>query len=147
PAEGTASARRTYLARVAYSLRSAPHFTSECSTARRSMKRLTLLAALFSAAFLAACGGSKSNPPPLPPRGTFATASLNGHYALAMSGADGVAVAYTARVGSFVADGAGHITGSLEDVLTLGAGAPASQVVFSGGTYQILANGRGVMGL
>jgi hypothetical protein len=111
------------------------------------MRRLALIAPLSIAGFLAACGGGNSNPAPPPPSGNFSNASLNGHYAFAMSGADGVTGAYTARVGSFVADGAGHITSGLEDVLNLGAGAAASQVSFSGGTYQLLANGRGVMGL
>ena len=111
------------------------------------MRRLALLAISLCGALLAACGGGNSNPAPPPPSGTFSNASLSGHYAFAMSGADGVTGAYTARVGSIVADGAGRITSGLEDVVNLGTGSPASQVSFSGGTYQILSNGRGVMGL
>ena len=111
------------------------------------MRRLALLAISLCGALLAACGGGNSNPAPPPPSGNFSNASLSGHYAFAMSGADGVTGAYTARVGSIVADGAGRITSGLEDVVNLGTGSPASQVSFSGGTYQILSNGRGVMGL
>jgi hypothetical protein len=51
--------------------------------------------------------------------------------------------AYTARIGSFTADGSGNITGGLEDVLNLGSGQPASVVLFTGGNYQVQANGRG----
>jgi hypothetical protein len=51
--------------------------------------------------------------------------------------------AYAARVGSFTADGAGHITGGLEDVLQLSAGQPAAQVSFAGGNYSVQSNGRG----
>jgi hypothetical protein len=111
------------------------------------MSRLALLAISLCTAMLAACGGGNSNPAPPPPSGNFSNASLSGHYAFAMSGADGVTGAYTARVGSIVADGAGRITSGLEDVVNLGTGSPASQVSFSGGTYEILSNGRGVMGL
>lgn len=64
-----------------------------------------------------------------------------------MSGVDGVNGAYLARVGSFTADGSGHITGGLEDVLNLSSVVPASQVALTNSTYQILANGRGTITL
>ena len=103
--------------------------------------------ALAFAAFLAACGGSGSTITPPPPAGNFANASLNGQYAFSMSGADLVSGAFIARVGSIVADGQGHITSGLEDLLDLGSGSPASQITFSSGTYQIQANGRGLITL
>jgi hypothetical protein len=62
-----------------------------------------------------------------------------------MSGVDLNSGAFIARVGSFAADGQGHITSGLEDVVDLGSGSPASLVTFSNGTYQIQANGRGLI--
>jgi hypothetical protein len=61
-----------------------------------------------------------------------------------MSGID-LSGAYLARAGSFAADGNGKITAALEDVVDLGATPTASVVAFTGGTYQVQANGRGVM--
>jgi hypothetical protein len=109
------------------------------------MRRVFHLAAIALAGFLAACGGGGSTITPPPPMGNFSNASLNGQYAFSMSGVDLNSGAFTARVGSFAADGQGHITGGLEDVLDLGSGSPASQVTFSNGTYQIQANGRGLI--
>jgi len=62
-----------------------------------------------------------------------------------MSGVDLTSGAYIARIGSIAADGNGHITSGLEDVQDLGSATPTSQVSFSSGTYQIQANGRGVI--
>jgi len=97
------------------------------------------------AGYLAACGGSGSNITPPPPAGNLSNARLNGQDALSMSGVDQTSGAFIARVGSFAADGQGHITTGLEDLLDLGSGSPASQVTFSNGTYQIQANGRGLI--
>jgi hypothetical protein len=99
----------------------------------------TLLLAISVA--LAACGGGSNITPP-PPAGNFTNASLKGQYAFSMSGIDTVG-AYIARVGSFVADGNGAITAGLEDVVDGNSG--ASEVTFSGGTYTIQANGRGLL--
>jgi len=109
------------------------------------MKRIFLLGAIALAGYLAACGGSGTTITPPPPTGNFSNASLNGQYAFSMSGVDLNSGAFTARVGSFAADGQGHITTGLEDVLDLGSGSPASLVTFSNGTYQIQANGRGLI--
>jgi hypothetical protein len=89
---------------------------------------------------LLACGGGTIQPPP--PSGPYSNASLHGQYAFTMSGVD-LNGAYTARAGSFTADGAGNITGGLEDVLQLSTGAPAALVSFSGGHYTVQSNGRG----
>jgi hypothetical protein len=109
------------------------------------MRRIFHLAAIALAVSMAACGGSGSTITPPPPAGNFSNASLNGQYAFSMSGVDLNSGAYIARVGSFAADGQGHVTAGLEDVLDLGSGSPASQLTFSNGTYQIQANGRGVI--
>jgi hypothetical protein len=102
-------------------------------------------AAIALAGYLAACGGGGTTITPPPPAGNFSNASLNGQYVFSMSGVDLNSGAYIARVGSFAADGQGHITAGLEDVLDLGSGSPASQLTFSNGTYQIQANGRGLI--
>jgi hypothetical protein len=111
------------------------------------MNRIFRLARFALAGSLAACGGSGSTITPPPPAGNFSNASLNGQYAFSMSGVDLNTGAFIARVGSIAADGQGHITAGLEDLLDLGSGIPASQITFSGGTYQIQANGRGLISL
>jgi hypothetical protein len=68
---------------------------------------------------------------------------LKGNYAFSMSGMDPANNgAYFARVGSFVADGAGNIKSGYEDVVDLGVS--VGQVTFSG-QYNVLANGRGTI--
>ena len=109
------------------------------------MRRIFGVATIALAGYLAACGGSGANITPPPPAGNFSNASLNGQYAFSMSGVDLNSGAYIARIGSLAADGQGHITAGLEDVLDLGSSNPASLMTFSNGTYQIQANGRGVI--
>ena len=109
------------------------------------MKQIFHVAAIVMAGYLAACGGSGTTITPPPPTGNFSNASLNGQYAFSMSGVDLNSGAFIARVGSFAADGQGHITSGLEDALDLGSGSSASQVTFSNGTYQIQGNGRGLI--
>ena len=106
-----------------------------------------LAVGVMLAGFLAACGGSGAPITPPPPAGTFSNASLTGQYAFSMSGVAATSGAYIAEIGSFAADGQGHITAGLADLLNLGDTIPASIVTFSNGTYQIQANGRGVITL
>ena len=86
-----------------------------------SIMRWFLLAAILLASLTAACGNGGTavvGPPPPPPTGNFSTANLKGQYAFLMSGTElcsGLSSFFT-RVGSFTADGSGHITGGLEDV-------------------------------
>ncbi|MGB2626162.1 MAG: hypothetical protein WAK20_05205 [Candidatus Acidiferrum sp.] len=105
------------------------------------MKRILLILPVATAIFLAACGGGSNITPP-PPAGTFSDASLKGQYAFSMSGID-TNGAYIARVGSFVADGNGSITAGLEDLVQGSSG--ASEITFSGGSYTIQSNGRGLL--
>lgn len=109
------------------------------------MKRILAAVTMAMAGFLAGCGGSGSNITPPPPAGNFSNASLNGQYAFSMSGVDLNSGAYIARIGSLAADGQGHVTSGLEDLVDLGSGGPASLVTFSNGTYEIQANGRGLI--
>jgi hypothetical protein len=106
------------------------------------VKGLLALLIACGASYLIGCGGSSSTP--APPSGGFSNASLKGQYGFSMSGID-LSGAYLARAGSFASDGNGKITAALEDVVDLGANPTTSVVAFTGGTYQVQANGRGVM--
>ena len=105
------------------------------------MRRLALLFSIAIAAFAASCGGG-SRPTPPPPMGGFSNADLNGQYAFLMSGTD--SGGFFGRVGVFVADGAGHVTGGIEDVNTSSG---EQTLAFSSSTYSIQADGRGTVQL
>jgi hypothetical protein len=106
------------------------------------MKRGALLLTLFIAAFEAACSGGDSTTLP-PPTGGFSNSSLKGQYAFIMNGQapDGP----IARIGTFVADGSGNITGGLEVVNTISNG--LQLLSFSASAYQVKADGRGAINL
>jgi hypothetical protein len=107
--------------------------------------RRLFLTTCILAAFLTACGGDSGGINPPPPAGPFSNATLTGQFAFSLSGRDSNG-AYVAHIGSIVADGQGHITGGLEDFLSLGAGT-VTTIPITGGTYQIQSNGRAVMTL
>lgn len=106
------------------------------------MKPLLALLIIGGGMGWSGCGGSSSTP--APPSGGFSNASLKGQYGFSMSGID-LSGAYLSRAGSFAADGNGKITAALEDLVDLGAIPTTSTIAFTGGTYQVQANGRGVM--
>src|SRR5260370_7292139 len=112
---------------------------------KRFLLDLTAAAALWSAA----CGGGGSSVTPPPPAGNFSAASLNGQYAFVTSGEvftpGSISATPLSRVGSFTADGQGHITGGVEDVNA--AGTPTNAISISGGSYTISADGRGTLSL
>lgn len=103
---------------------------------------LSVFFAMFVAAFAGACSGGGSGPTPPPPTGGFSNADLNGQYAFLMSGTD--INGFFGRVGVFVADGNGHITGGIEDVNNA---AGEQTLVFTNNTYSIGADGRGEINL
>jgi hypothetical protein len=109
------------------------------------MKRGALLLTLVLSAFGAACssGGSGDTLPPPPPVG-FSNSSLKGQYAFIMTGEapDG---SFLARIGTFVADGVGGISGGTELVRTVGNG--LQQFAFSSTGYEVKSDGRGAMNL
>ncbi len=109
------------------------------------MRRWTLLLTLCVAAFAAACSGGGSVPVPPPPVGGFSNADLNGQYAFLMSGTD--AGGFFGRVGVFVADGKGNITGGIEDVNTGLNGGVTETISFTNSAYSIQADGRGTLQL
>ena len=118
----------------------------EADMGRRKCGILAAAAIAFGG-YLAACGDSGAPITPPPPAGNFSNASLSGQYAFSMSGVGLSSGAFVARVGSFAADGQGHITAGVEDVLDLGSGSPAAVMTISSGTYQVQANGRGLITL
>jgi hypothetical protein len=118
------------------------------------MRRLTLVVLVVVGSFAAACGGGGSGsdpgpgpgPGPTPPPPKFSNASLSGPYAFSMTGTELCAGSgsFFGRVGTFVADAHGNITGGLEDV-NICTGVETLQ--FTGGTYSIGPDGRGTLGL
>jgi hypothetical protein len=113
------------------------------------MKRLALLVSLALASLTTACGGGGSNPgppPPPPPGAKFSNASLAGQYAFSMTGTEscGGQGSLFGRAGTFTADGNGNITTGLEDVNVCTG---VATIPFTGGTYSIGADGRGVVAL
>jgi hypothetical protein len=110
------------------------------------VKRLIAVLAACFAIFVVACGGGSSpspTPTPTPTPTGFTNASLTGQYALEMSGTD-LNGSFIARVCSFTADGAGNISAAVEDVNDAGS---FNIVQFTGGTYTIGTDGRGVLTL
>jgi hypothetical protein len=108
------------------------------------MNRLALFLAISAALFAAACGYSSSVVTPPPPVGNFSNANLKGQYAFSMSGSD-VSGTFFARIGSFIADGNGNITGGVEDVNIPGSG--NQTIAYTASTYSIQADGRGTINL
>src|SRR4029077_18001461 len=115
----------------------------------RPMNRQVPLVSLLALTLLGvACGGGgggiSGTPAPTPNNGPYGAASLNGTYAFTMTGQD--SGGFFARVGSFSANGAGAITGGVEDVNS--ATIPgAATLQFTSGTYSISSNGKGTLSL
>jgi hypothetical protein len=114
------------------------------------MKRFLLGLGAAAALWSAACSSGSGTIPPPPPVGTFTLSSLSGTYAFVTNGevfSNGAVTATPlARTGSFVADGKGGITGGVEDVAQPGA-LPSLAIPFTGGSYTISADGRGILTL
>lgn len=108
------------------------------------MKALLSTPAALLALTILSCGGSPPTPPP--PNSGFTNASLKGQYAFLLSGVD-ITGAYSARIGSFTADGAGNVTAGLQDVLSLSTSQGFSQISATGGSYSIQSNGSGTLTL
>lgn len=114
------------------------------ATMRVALVALGLVLAMLSAACGGGGGGISGTPAPTPAPGPYSVASLNGSYAFTMTGQD--AGGFFARVGSFSANGAGAITGGVEDVNS--ATIPGTATLpFSGGTYSISSSGKGTLSL
>src|SRR5579859_1058320 len=112
------------------------------------MKRGALLLTLVVASFGAACsgGGGGGTTPPPPPLG-FSNSSLKGQYAFTMTGQtfQDPNGPFVARIGTFIADGNGNITGGVELVNTASGGLQSFNFQNSG--YQVSSDGRGGLNL
>ena len=101
-------------------------------------KRFALSVAIIATlAVLNGCGGGGSLSFP-PPQGNFTNASFSGPFAFSYSGSD--AGGFLAVAGSLQADGAGHITGGMQDINS-GVGIFTNSPVT--GSYTVRADGRG----
>lgn len=111
------------------------------------MKRLLFASSVVAVLWSAACNGGSTIQPP-PPTGKYSVSSLNGTYAFTTSGevcaGCSVAAMPLARVGSFMADGKGGITGGIYDVVTQG-GASSTVSINSNSSYTVNADGRGTL--
>lgn len=105
------------------------------------MHFLLSLAAAIALMIIAGCGGGNSVTFPTP-QGSFTNANLNGPFAFSYTGLD--AGGFLAVAGSFVADGAGHITSGTQDINS-GVGVSPNAAVT--GTYLVRADGRGTITL
>src|SRR4051794_18346468 len=90
---------------------------------------LVSLVAAIALIAIAGCGGGNGVSFP-PPQGSFTNANLNGPFAFSYIGSD--AGGFLAVAGSFVADGAGHITSGTQDINSDAAVSPNAAV---SGTY------------
>jgi hypothetical protein len=102
---------------------------------------LLSLATAITLMIVAGCGGGSKLTFPTP-QGTFTNANLNGSFAFSYIGSD--PGGFLAVAGSFVADGAGHITSGTQDI---NSGAGISTNVASSGTYLVRSDGRGTITL
>jgi hypothetical protein len=114
------------------------------------MKRLLLSLSMATALWGAACSSGGPNIQPPPPAGKYSVSSLKGTYAFTTSGevCAGCTTLATplTRVGSFIADGKGGITGGIYDVVIQG-GASSTVSVNSNSSYAVNADGRGTLTL
>ncbi|MFL6387493.1 MAG: hypothetical protein ACJ71U_08405 [Terriglobales bacterium] len=102
---------------------------------------LLSIATAITLIIVAGCGGGSKLTFPTP-QGTFTNANLNGSFAFSYIGSD--PGGFLAVAGSFVADGAGHITSGTQDI---NSGAGISTNVASSGTYLVRSDGRGTITL
>lgn len=106
-----------------------------------SRRQFVLPLVLSAVAVLAGCGGgnsvTKGTPPP---SGSFSNSDLNGTYVFSVAGSDSGGN-YMATVGTFIADGSGHVTGGTLDFNDNATGASSNQAV-TGGTYVVGVDGR-----
>jgi hypothetical protein len=110
------------------------------------MRKILLTSiSLVGLAVLVACGGNSNNTPvPTPPstgnNAGFSTSSLKGTYVFAANGV--TASNNYAVAGTFIADGAGNITGGMRDSVDDG-GHQALNSLLDSGSYSVNQDGRG----
>jgi len=102
---------------------------------------LVSIAAAITLITIAGCGGNGSISFP-PPQGGFTNANLTGPFAFSYIGSD--AGGFLAVAGSFVADGAGHLSSGTQDI---NSGVAVNTNAAVSGTYLVRADGRGTITL
>ena len=106
-----------------------------------SSRHQLILPVIFSAlTVLAGCGGNASTKATPPPSGSFSNSNLNGTYVFSVAGSDSGGN-YMATVGTFIADGNGHISGGTLDFNDNATGPSPNQAV-TGGNYFVGVDGR-----
>ena len=106
-----------------------------------SLRHQLVVPVIFSAlAVLAGCGGTPVTKATPPPSGSFSNSNLNGTYVFSVAGSDSGGN-YMATVGTFIADGKGHISGGTLDFNDNATGPSPNQAV-TGGNYFIGVDGR-----
>jgi hypothetical protein len=105
-------------------------------------KGIAPLLALFTLAFLVACGGSSSPHAVAPPTGGFNNGNLNGTYVFSTAGVDASGF-FTTIVGSFTAQSGSISGGSLDLVSADPAVLVNPGVSITSSTYRITSDGRG----
>lgn len=101
--------------------------------------RLILPAILLLIAVLAGCGGSSNPSVTPPPSGSFSNSNLSGTYVFSVTGTD-TANNFVAMMGTFTADGKGHISTGIIDVN--GTGTTLLEAAISSGIYNVGKDGR-----
>lgn len=113
------------------------------------MKRFLFALASAAALWTAACSNGGPGVQPPPPVGKYGLSSLNGQYAFTTSGESfrgGLSATPLSRVGTFTADGAGHISGGVEDINANGNVTNAI-LIDNASSYTVNADGRGTLTL
>jgi hypothetical protein len=113
------------------------------------VKRALVLSVCAAALWAGACSSGGGTVTPPPPVIGFSNSSLQGQYAFSMTGTtastSGGTVEPFSRVGSFIADGKGNITGGAEDITIFQNG--SNEFDFTAGSYTVNGDGRGTLSL
>jgi hypothetical protein len=110
-------------------------------------KKMFLVLGLFTGMIFAAGCGAGAGVHGIPPGGgggPYSNASLNGSYVYQLAGTVSSTGASYQESGVFIADGAGHITGGIDDA-TQGTTSRIGNTI--SGTYAIAGNGTGTISL
>ncbi|HEU4415725.1 MAG TPA: hypothetical protein VFT65_13140, partial [Candidatus Angelobacter sp.] len=113
----------------------ATHEVTAMAINQRSLLFITIIGVGI---LLAGCGGGGPSISFPPPQGGFNNSNLSGAFAFSYTGSD--AGGFLAVAGSFVSDGAGHITSGMQDINS-GLGIFTNAAIT--GTYTVHADGRG----
>ncbi|HVO81839.1 MAG TPA: hypothetical protein VMT28_13975 [Terriglobales bacterium] len=113
------------------------------------MKTLALTLVVVSLAFCLGCGSGNNNTGGGCPTsvGNFSNASLSGQYAYQLKGFDLLNGSEFREIGSFTADGAGHITGGSDDFADYAGVGFSPTAILNTSTYSISSDGTATASL